>query len=649
MRNLLSIALLLFSFCAMAQQEEEDYPVLLPQTYFPSTAEAPVCTSTAVVRFTNFAVAYLELSTTSQLETTLTVVKNNSSTITTPVGNFTTLHHAVLLENLELDQSYTVLAENSEGESTVIGKFTTQSDEPNTPISVSDQMFSDLGDYAANFSQMNLYDYVQQLNAVGYFQKLSFIQKYFFKGSSFSPNLANHLFPPKPTENTSACNCELVIRAVKQLSPGLRKPTINDNGNYDPAIDNSFKQDWNSKSKFWTASAMKGPAKYLQLWSQGRKISGKTVKWSSIDQSNVNAPNYAEISYNWLCTNQSGFPSENCNCSKEVELTYRYDTRLNTDATLPTCFLCGNKGTAIAVEDHSVLVAFDKFGNREVLDRGMALTSTNCSVDWNPDFLVNYLGIAGEIAKGVAVIESSDPAVQAKLLPQIVDNLVTQLQKIVKTPIRNVAACAATQISPTLMDGKRVKVLQANKPLYLRLYSFSAMNMYGYTSWINTGRILSDFNLAGSIYGGIPDNQPAHCCSDAMASWTNATVPDAPKNSSELMAELAGFFFLHNQGFDHTEYGHSSKKICPNPLQGSAVDREAKVVKIGQRIQVEDVQMANNSEYVMYNEVGQVVQAGKVQDAGISLSSDQTLTSGLYYILFVKDKDKAVAKFMIQQ
>ena len=465
MRIVTSIVLLFFTFCAIAQQEEEDLPVLLPQTYFPSTAEAPVCKTAAVVRLTNSAVAFVELSTSSQLEMNLTVVKNLNATTTTPLGNFQTSNHAVLLENLDLDQTYSVLAENSEGQANVVCTFSTQAYVPNTPISVSDQLFNDLGDYAANFSQKNLYDYVQQLNTVGYYEKLSFLQRYFFKGSSFSQNLANQFFPPKPTDNSAACNCELVIRSFELLTPGNRLPITVSKGNYDPVVDLTFKKDWDSKSKFWTASAMKGPAKYLQLWSQGRRISGKTVTWSSIGPTNAIAPNYAEISYNWLCTNQSGYPSENCNCSKEIELTYRYDTRLNTDATLPHCSLCGNKGTAITAEDHAVLVAFDKSGNREVLDKGDASTTTNCHSNWNTDFLVNYLGIAGEIAKGVVVIEASDPATQTSQLPKIFDDLVKQLQKIVKTPIKNVAACGATQISPTLMDGKRVKMLQANKPL----------------------------------------------------------------------------------------------------------------------------------------------------------------------------------------
>ncbi len=376
-------------------------------------------------------------------------------------------------------------------------------------------------------------------------EKLSFIQDYFYDGKEFDREQKEIEEPPIAED----CNCKL-IRHNQSFSIG--------GGSSSPLVDNSFSQIWDKNSKAWGATSYIGASKYMQLWSYGKRIHSKGAS-IGVSGDNVSAL-YHTLEYNWFCTGNSGYPTEECglNCQQDVNYTAMYDSRLTTDVELPSCFMCGDKGTEATAEDAAVLVIADNKGRSQVIGAGQGMVSSSFSKINNPEFYIGLGVLAFNV--GMGIVAFTVPGAQV-LAPAVINGTTNTIKTLIKTPAKFVNGSGGTEDkSLNFISQKGIHSLKPNTPTFIRLYSFGNIRVSGFTSWNNTARILSNGSIAGVIQGGT-QKEPV-CCSDLLGNWVTTSVPNAPKPLSSVKQDVGNFLNLYGIPYNQTELGFYSKNNC---------------------------------------------------------------------------------------
>lgn len=533
-----------FNISAQVKEEEEFEEVfnLIPRIEVPSCNTPSLLTST-VVLYKNDADAYVEFNNENEREVTfyLKTIEGNRG------ESYTTRGKILVLPKLSLNQTYSVIALNDCREEVEVGTVVTLPKDHST-IDVSKKVFEALQDLVSEGQKNTTFNFINERADLNEVEKLSFIQEYFYEGVPFERGVVSEMPPP-----TEGCNCK-VIRHNQSLSVG--------GGSNSPQVSSSYGQVFDKNTKTWGTTSYNGAAKYMQAWSHGKRTHSKSIfigsKGGSI------SPTYFALEYNWLCTNATGHPSKDCAglCSKDVNYTARYDTRLSAaTSTSGSCLGCGSRGADAVAEDGAVFVIGDqKGGVKSIAGAGLTNVSSTCGKIVNPDFYVSLLDIASTVAKGTIAFSKSDSTGLAAL-PDLINDILPQIKTLIGTPPSfSRGNCEYVDQPYTFVDQKGIYTLTPNSPTYFRLYSFGNVRASGFTKWNSDARVLSDGNLGGVFPGGKLDDKT--CCTDEVGNWVIASHPGAIMELPSAKQDISNFMNLQGVLYNQTEVGAVVKNKC---------------------------------------------------------------------------------------
>lgn len=539
---LLLLALLFFSAQGFAQTDSLDvendsldvpFPPMDPDPRYlaalADTCRGPWLSSNAVVTYAGgYARAYIavqELRPGQQ-------VRYRKANSPVPASNVVALNQgAGTINGLQLEQVYALFCTNNCGQEVILGFINTQTGATDR-IEVSGILYDAIVKFQQTNGQISLRDFLTTTAAVPFYEKVAFLQQYWYGGAPLPYDHPTQLpeAPPRGGDEDD-CKCSFVFNMGRLASPA----NMNSDGTISPDIKDGEKE-YASYGKYWWVRQSRGPAKWHCLWNEASKAGGadRLVNMTMSDSLKVHAPASARLRYNLFCTNYATVPSE-CGCKKPLMLYWQYDTEVEAHAERHTEGWGTKKAVAGAEDVALVVLHYDGSNTYDVLEVDRARAAAHCEMVVNPAFWDNMVDVAKNVA--LFFVKDDDPNYQ-----NLVNQLASSLQNLIGTPYYTEQGCDlnATE-TQTLLHGDKEIFLEPNKPVNLTLSSFSNLMAGGRRSFHSWARINSDFYLAGYVPGGLfADETQNHCCSKKLGDWLLAS--DGPLSVDDLKEEVGLIF-----------------------------------------------------------------------------------------------------------
>ncbi|NNF02633.1 MAG: hypothetical protein HKN22_08095 [Bacteroidia bacterium] len=446
-------------------------------------------------------------------------------------------NHEIQYDKLKKNTSYTIYMESSYDHIPVYS-FTTSYNNGN-PIYVSDQLLKILSKYDYIKEPPPFYSYITAIDdsSITDAEILSFIQKFYLKGHVLNIEDGQRfpLLKDIPFPHSGDCNCEYILNISQH--PGI-SALSNPFPNYHSS---NGKINWDTKSRYWYSTAWLGPVKYQKLNSEGKRSHSKSYDYSSTGFGDKSSK-FFELGYLLRCLNYIDVP-DGCSCKKQVKLKYQYDVNIETKHKLPKCFLCGSKGSEVSGEDWAVLTHSIGDSITYTMDAGNARLESHCKANWNKDWWLNIIDFASSIAL-VVTGDSSNSS--------LISTIGNGIKSIIKTSFYSKIGCNAGNQDGNLLLGSQSFNIEANKENWIRLFSYSAAHVKGYTSWENHVNISSNAMLSSIIPGPAIHDIGGICCSDQLASYIFSSFPKSPTPFSDLYSLVKGHQDLYNPWYTQT-------------------------------------------------------------------------------------------------
>jgi hypothetical protein len=567
MKKLILILILFSAFFVQAQTNDEVYDddglddSHLFETTSADPCQAPAIIGHAIVRYESSATAYLQFD--DRTVERLSYRQQGDSDGATVTDN-----NSFVLYGLRLNTEYEIRGLNNCGDE--VAYMTISTYRPDAAlIKVSNRVFMATARFTD--AETDIHSFMIQQEDLNYYEKLAFLQEYLYNNQEIPDDIREGDFPPSDFRGGADDNCNCKIIHYEDGSTGKTGTDLTTIPNPIP------KTYWSNSccSYFDGGFDKKGAAKVHFLNTRGKHISSrehilsnKKVNLMDSDNNvdNKDTPMFGELTYHYLCTNKTGAPNPDCKCEKEINLTARYDTRLKMAVqTLNWCTFCGSRGAHVEVEDHALLTYGTKDGTIHALDAGGTFVKGACGKEVNKEFWINTISIVGHAAQLFAGLkfDSQTKKDTAGVVATGITNLVDDIKNIIKTPPTTFwGGCETKELDNVLVDKKATLKLTPNNPIWVRLSSFSMIRAGGYSAWKSAGSIASNFDMAGMIYGGVPNNQDKTCCTDELANWSLASMPNAPWNIGQVKNEVGKFVGIFGATYDNTEAHYSTKKNC---------------------------------------------------------------------------------------
>jgi hypothetical protein len=537
-------SILFFSFVLVGKMNGQNDTIIPPDSTWMldpiyQAATAPSCKAkivdvTSVVLYTNGAKAYLRFATSPggiKYKTT------TAETYQTAIFEGT----EIVLQNLLPNQIYEVFANNSCQNSVMVNKFSTQTGVLST-VEVSPQMNQLVKDWI-KAGNIPLKTVLNTRTDIPFMERLSFYQQYWLKNTPLNPTFNGTSMPTLPTVSFVECNCNTITTKEGVTIGTLNNGTIehaSQPGGWPKTEFSGSSGGIGNNADWWFVLANGGAMKYHQLWTEGRKAKknqfySKAIRFGD-ETSSALQKSYIQITF--VCGDGQELPSE-CQCEKEIHLNWRYDHRLTPSAKLYSSGNGSKKANAKAEETAAIFWHDGTAALPIVLDGLTSQVVASCGTDPNPNWWTNLGTVAIDIAKIVLVTQ--DGIEKTTITQQMITDLGTAITTFINTPKSLAFGCNQGEDLLATRDGhNNYQKLLVNKTAELGVYSISRMEVGGQRSWFSHARILSDYYLTAFLPGGLLLGQPAHCCSQRVASWNTCSILGAPNTSEKLKVLLAG-------------------------------------------------------------------------------------------------------------
>ena len=188
---------------------------------------------------------------------------------------FTADNGTVLIDNVPNDSILYIRALNTCNEQVIVDVINTKQTEIDVfGIKVSSKLFGLIGQYKEVESTQSLYDYIENLDEINYYEKLAFYQDFYNDGEALNIDDPIIITGPPGGGNggDEGCTCNLVVRTSPELYPGDLNPFTQE---IEPRVSYSQNDDGNvakipmSKGEYWWFRNNKGPSKWHSMWTEG--------------------------------------------------------------------------------------------------------------------------------------------------------------------------------------------------------------------------------------------------------------------------------------------------------------------------------------------------------------------------------------------
>ena len=535
--RLINLTSLMFFFAlSLFGQEEQPLHPKFSEIY----CTPPQLVAKAVIHYEGYSKAYLEFDTI--MDAGGLTIRSLDEAYTQA---FTVFGNELLVTNLPAEKLFEVEMTDDCGEPAVVGMLSTMEGDVETfGIEVSNRMFRAIMDFQALEPEQPLSQFLNDLVTVSPYEKIAFIQQYFYGGQKFQTDGGTVLPPappppPPPTEDT--CLCRFVFNTTQIAAPAvLMSGVLGHVHEESVGQDGGIKIKWNNGAKYWWFRNTKGAAKWHYAWSEGFGTGGdhKSYSYSVVD-STLASPHMGQLAYNFLCTNYSEVPRE-CECEKRLHLYYRYDSRAVVHGELLGSSI--NDRTAEArTQDIGVVTL--QMGDEpiQVYDAGDVRAESECDSGANTSWFVNLLEVAKDIVQYYIYTNSGSTFVTAIGQSQTVGNLADDLQQLIGQPVWLKTGCETETVDATLALGNDLEVdLPPNTPAFFNVFSFTNQRVGGKRKWFSYAGIESKFYLTGVVLGGRLPGGPEACCTKKIGNWVFGSLESDLANSTQNLANQVG-------------------------------------------------------------------------------------------------------------
>jgi hypothetical protein len=507
-------------------------------TYATPDCAVPTVKTVGVIRYTTKSIAKVTLQSSGA------AINNLSLKVKGDLGNGVGVVNnqgVITLDNLQTNQAYEIKGVNSCGLPVTITEFTTFPYRPGEDgIRVSDVLYRHIVAYTAiKNGAAPLHQYVENLPDVDVFEKREFVANYFLKGAvlpdaaigqSLTPYVQAYLNGTVEErggdDEPKDCLCEFILNQGSFAIPDK----IAENHSIDRVTD-AQNGPFGNASRWWYNSSDAGPAKFQHVssdgWKDGPQNYNKIFENGAGGQNSGKSPNYAKMSYTFLCVNYPNATPEECGCDKTIRVKAEYTSKVDVRATIRNgC--CGDKKSWALAQDFATLFVSRDNANSladvQILDAGSNILKAECSGGVPVSTLIKS---AGDIAGSVINIIKSVKSGQLDDLGTGVQGLTNGIATVFEA-FEKEADCEMTNSQNTLVQSSSTITLKPNQPLTVVLLSGSRLEAGGKRSWDSRAQVNSDFYLTGVLLGSNSAPGESHCCTDYSAQWVYATENRVP-------------------------------------------------------------------------------------------------------------------------
>lgn len=485
------------------------------------------------------------------------------------------VHHDVLISEIQLNREYDVLIDNN-----LVAVINTHA-QPGAPIHVSNDFSNALADWTQLENKPRAIDYLNTRSDLDQMERLYFLQRFYDADQTYPNEEFWSTTLPWETDNWTQedgsgseidfddiigleeivegdnqiknCRCNYVLRLNQRITPGFPNATSLRN---DPEVINHSREYFNEGSNVYShfMQSDNGPSKDYSLRIHVKKfnIGARSRQKGSLDNPTTGAINKSELWWLLMCDPALGQASidEECACTKELQLNYRYDTHLKTVANELSCVACNKKGSAATVEDwaSAVVVQGDK---TTVLSSVKAELKSSCE-DVGP------IGTIGEVIKfvnsvvkilypgsGVTNVSKTGGTVTTTTTASTPTKWIKQINGVATAIVNSSSvvaikdgSCGTADADKTLFDGTTTVTLKSNEPVSLYIISASEIQVEAKRSGEARGIIASDYFISGVIQRNATTNEVAYCCSKKVGAYNLGSSGNAPLPLAEIQNEV---------------------------------------------------------------------------------------------------------------
>jgi hypothetical protein len=236
-------------------------------------------------------------------------------------------------------------------------------------------------------------------------------------------------------------------------------------------------------------------------------------------------------------------PAEECLCSKQVEICWRYDADIYAQAKEGGCDK-DNKA-AITVQDYVEVTLQQGSSAKQVLRSANSTLKAKC----NADHIEKNVKVAELAAKNQELISlqaqidaESDPTKKAILQAQHAVKLAEFLAKNGEIE-KVVNDCGSDNGLNQLPDECRQITLQSNQTTYFRMNNGYKIDAEGKDCFFAIANIKSDFYITAIMeQPNVTPNDVEYCCSKKWGKYFLASFPGAPMSRQQAKVEVGDKF-----------------------------------------------------------------------------------------------------------
>lgn len=555
------------------------------------TCHAPIIEVLSIIQYEGYAKAFLAFKTGSMpaQEATLSYRIEGTS------GNFTNAtvqNNKVLLEGLQPDQRYVVRAVNNCG-SFIDAYIIDTKTKPEGMIVLSERFYNAITKYVRNSEGVPFPEFIENLNGINSYEKISFLQQFFFGGQAFQVD-EGLVLPAVPDGDTGDCFCNF-ISMYGLAQPATLNPATGTMTEYSQpggGIKESLEGAANTRT--WHYINNKGASKWHHLWTEGFKSKKGQDFQKSMDWTDETITSFQQsrMRITFVCMDGDRLPKE-CECEKDVKFWYRYDNRVSVKAEV----LNGTTGSknAIAEGEDLALITYREESDPVGFENlGMVLTraSVHCDRTPNPSFWTNIATLLSSAATltlaVVGATQGSDSIYSQAEITQISNGIQQYFNNwatVINTPFYNDTNCLNYSFRVGSYEGNTQKTIKPNIPVELAINSFDKLYAGGRRAWRSWSAVNSDCHITALLKPNAFDGTPRHCCSPMIGAWVLSSC-DGMLTTEMLKVEVA--FKLGELGINPypgvpTEFGilvrpstlEECNKIVINPGTGHRDDNNA--------------------------------------------------------------------------
>jgi hypothetical protein len=520
-------------------EEEIDLNTIFPESVMspPDGCLAPVMTNVSVLQFSTYAEAQVSIYP-AHLATTIyyKIAGSGEEYLTATVSE----KGESMIYKLDKEKPYVIAVRNLCGKITEIGIIDATTEFEGV-VTVSEKLHYELNRYLKEEPTTKLTDFLRNLTTVSLFERVSFVQRFFFKGTpliDFAPIKIPEISVPSVCFCNSIITTQLAIPAALQfVSSGSGNVEAftqsTSGGNPNPQGSNGSNNN-GTNSRKWHWLNNKGPGKYHQAWTEGFKAKFPVnheahVGWDRQETSGISSQK-SYIRTTLICLDGDELPAE-CGCEKDIEFGYRYDTRVTAHAHLVSGTIGTKKAWAQAEDMYTVVFEDESLPLDEryqVLDMGVVRSASACDWSVNPDFWTNKATLLADAAK-LYLAYSATQNVQAGQQPSqtqqdaltnSITSFASTLGTAFTTPVTLSTGCNNDDDKFGGVFRQSIqKTFKPNATITLTMSSYDKISSGGRRAWHSHGRVLSGHFLTGVVKPNAYDNTPVHCCSPKLGMW----------------------------------------------------------------------------------------------------------------------------------